>query len=51
MVKLITSAATVLVLMPVIWVSAAAWATGLSVGLVANEVRNRCKCKAQPSAS
>ncbi len=45
MVKLITSAATVLALLPVLWVSAAAWATGLSVGLVCHEVQRRCKCK------
>lgn len=46
MVKLITSAATVLALMPVLWVSAAAWATGLSVGLVAHELKRRLKCRA-----
>ena len=43
MVKMITSAATVLVLMPVIWFSSAAWATALSVGLVCDEVTRRLR--------
>lgn len=41
MVRMIASAAAVVALMPVIWVTSAAWATGLSAGLVVHEMRRR----------
>jgi hypothetical protein len=41
MVKMIASTAAVVALMPVIWVTSATWAAGLSVGLVAHEVKRR----------
>lgn len=41
MVKMLSSAAVVLVLMPVIWVSSAVWATGLAAGLVVHELKHR----------
>jgi len=43
MLKMVGSAAAVLVLMPVIWISSAAWATGLAAGLVAHELRHRLR--------
>ncbi len=43
MLKMISSAAAVLALIPVLWVSSAAWATALSAGLVADEVRRRLR--------
>ncbi len=41
MVKMIASAAAVAALIPVIWVTSAAWATGLSASLVAHELKRR----------
>jgi hypothetical protein len=41
MVKLLTTTATVLALMPVIWVSSALWATALSAKLITEELRRR----------
>lgn len=41
MLKLVGSGAVVLALMPVLWVSSAAWATALSAGLVCHEIRRR----------
>jgi hypothetical protein len=43
MVRMITSAAVVAVLLPVIWVSSAVWATGLAAGLVVHELKHRLK--------
>lgn len=39
MVRMIASAAAVVALLPVIWVTSAAWATGLSAGLVIHEMK------------
>jgi hypothetical protein len=41
MFRMISSAAAVVVLMPVIWVSSAVWATGLAAGLAAHELKRR----------
>jgi hypothetical protein len=43
MLKLVGSGAVVLALLPVIWVSSAAWASALSVGLICHEVRARLR--------
>lgn len=47
MVRMITSAAIVAALLPVIWVSSAVWATGLAAGLVVHELKHRLQ---QPGA-
>ncbi len=41
MVRMVASAAAVVVLLPVIWVTSAAWATGLAAGLVVHEIKSR----------
>jgi hypothetical protein len=41
MIRTIASAAAVVVLMPVVWLTSAAWATGLTAGLVAYELKRR----------
>lgn len=41
MFRMVASAAAVVVLMPVIWVTSAAWATGLSAGLIVHELKRR----------
>ena len=43
MFKMISSAAAVVVLMPLIWISSAVWATGLAAGLAAQEIKRRLK--------
>jgi hypothetical protein len=50
MVRMIASAAVVAVLMPVIWVSSAVWATGLAVGLVYHEAKHRLRRRPEAPA-
>lgn len=41
--RMLASAAAVVAIMPLLWISSAAWSTALAVGLVTHEVGRRLK--------